>query len=446
MSSALLYGIGREQHEHTAALGNAYLEGVTASLAPALVHRDVWDAYDTLDRSRQAFGTSRLRLAVALLPDGHVLASTDPRRVPVDSLLSVNTSSGGGSPVGERGDVLQMARDIGQSGVNLGRVTIELDTSPERLARERIGLILVTVNAGVAIGCAALGWWLARKMLRPVRVLTEQLGRGAARAPQPIDPASAGGFSREFELMFGRYNEMVRAAGERQALAARLAEEERLATLGALAGSMAHEVNNPLGGMLTALDTLAVHGSVEDVRTQSLGLIRRGLEDIRTIVRATLVTYKSGEGSGRLAPESLDDLRYLVGPEAARREVHLAWENRLSSVAIVDASAVRQAVLNVLLNAVAASSPRGVVRLTADLTDGMLRIQVGDDGPGLPPAAAELLISPGVKPPTGSVGLGLWTAVRAVQSSGGTIRRVSSAVGTALVLLFPEEARGAAAT
>ena len=440
-STALLYGIAREQRQHTTALGTAYLEGVTASLGLALARQDVWDAYDTLDRSRRAFGPGRLVRAVAILPDGHVLASTDPRALPVGSAIGREADDGSGEVASANGDLLRMAKDVGESGVRLGRVVIDLNTRPEHLAREKVAMLLMAVNSALALACAIAGWWLTWRMLRPVHLLTSQFALGAEAAPRVVPSAAFGHFSPEFASLFSTYNRMVRSAAEREALAARLAEDERLATLGALAGSMAHEVNNPLGGMLMAVDTIAVHGSDETVRMQSLGLVRRGLENIRTIVRATLVIYKTSPGTALLTPEALDDLRYLVGPEAARRNISVSWDNRLLGSTVVDVAAVRQAVLNVVLNAVVASPTKGVVRVIADQAEGMLRIRVGDDGQGLPPAAQALLDSAGDTPPVGSTGLGLWTAVRVINAAGGRIWRASSTVGTALVLLFPTDAR-----
>lgn len=207
---------------------------------------------------------------------------------------------------------------------------------------------------------------------------------------------------------------------------------------------MAHEVNNPLGGMMTALDTPDVHGTDAAVRAQSVGFLRRGLADIRNVVRTSLVLYKAQPGPAVLTGEALDDLRYLIGPEAARRRVALAWDNRLTDVPVVDATAVRQAVLNLLLNAVAAPPTHGTVRLIAACSGTDLTLVLEDEGAGLPGPFVAMLGTPAPAAPAGSTGLGLWGALRAARTLGGTLHRAPSASGTMLVLQIPVEVRHAA--
>jgi signal transduction histidine kinase len=444
VSAGVLVRLTQEQDARVSALGRAYLDTTAAALAPSLAHGDVWEAFDVLDRGRQAFGALRLRLAAVVLPNGRILAATDPRRLPVGSAPPAELASHGtgGLAMDRIGGLGWMARDVTDGGRSLGKVLVEMDLAEERAGQVRLLLVMVAVNAALALALAALGWWVTSRMLRPVRLLAAHLG-GAADGPPTKLPVKAAGRSPEARTLFRRYNAMVESVEERQALTARLAEEERLATLGALAGSMAHEVNNPLGGMLTALDTIASHGSDPAVRTRSVSLLRRGLEDIRNVVRASLVLYKGPPTPGSaLDRGAMDDLRLLAGPEAARRGVTLDWDNRVGEEP-VDPTPIRQIVLNLLLNAIAATSPGGVVKLSAGRDRGRLVVAVSDGGPGLPEAMASILARPGPMPTGGGTGLGLWTAARAAQALGGTIRSTAAEAGTTLVLEIPMEERRA---
>ena len=114
---------------------------------------------------------------------------------------------------------------------------------------------------------------------------------------------------------------------------------------------MAHEINNPLGGLFNAIDTLKQHGDKPAVRRSTIDLVERGLKGIRDVVRAALMSYRTERDQRFLRPEDIDDLRLLISPEARRRGVFLEWRNGLVREFPVAASAVRQIILNLVLNA-----------------------------------------------------------------------------------------------
>ena len=127
----------------------------------------------------------------------------------------------------------------------------------------------------------------------------------AQAAPTPSLSRTDSEISREFAQLFDRFNAMARALDERESLATHLAEQEKYAVLGKLASGMAHEVNNPLGGLFNALDTFRRHGDDATVRESTLDLLERGLTHIRNVVRSTLVTYRRGvEETVRCAPST----------------------------------------------------------------------------------------------------------------------------------------------
>ena len=135
--------------------------------------------------------------------------------------------------------------------------------------------------------------------MRPIRVLTRHLQAGAEHQVSPIPDATVEGAPAEFRTLFGAFNEMAAAVRDRETLSRQLAEEERLASLGRLASGMAHEINNPLGGLFNALDTLKEHGERRDVRRRTIDLIERGLKGIRDVVRTALVTYRTDRDARR---------------------------------------------------------------------------------------------------------------------------------------------------
>lgn len=445
LSQGVLQRLSRDQERHLAELSAAYLDGLATALQPAAIRRDVWETFDALDRARGRYTALHPGVATLVLPDGSILASSEPRRFAVGGMLpegldarSAEAAARGAPVMDEATARATLGRELVEGGIALGRIVAEVDIAPLLAERATVRRTLLLANGALTLLFAVLGFVLVRRLLRPLEMLRAQVAAGGETGRvQPLPAAAIARAGPEFAGLFDAWNRTAVAIGEREAMAARLAEEESYAQLGKLASGMAHEVNNPLGGLLTAVDTLATHGDDQDVREASVAFLRRGLDDIRNVVRASLVTYKGRPGDGPLHHEDLDDLRFLVRHEVERRGLRLQWENTLPAESSADRTLTRQIVLNLLLNACAAS-PRGAtvrVAAAAGPDDGVV-IDVSDEGPGLPAAAIALLADPEASPPGGG-GLGLWIAVRLAQRLGGGIRLVTAAKGSRIRLEVP---------
>ena len=115
---------------------------------------------------------------------------------------------------------------------------------------------LIVTNAALTFVLALAAWLVVRRMMRPVQVLASHLETGMQRQVEPIPDAFLDKAPVEFRRLFEAFNRMAEAIRERETLSRQLVEEERLASLGRLASGMAHEINNPLGGLFNAIDTL----------------------------------------------------------------------------------------------------------------------------------------------------------------------------------------------
>jgi len=338
------------------------------------------------------------------------------------------------------GDTAWLSRTLRtEEDTVVGRLLAEVDVAASLRVRREILLTLVLVNGCLTLAFALGGYFVLKRMLQPLGVLTryvEQIREGR------VEPIPAGYHLRvasEFGQLFDRFNAMARAFSERQILAAHLAEQEKCAMLGRLASGMAHEVNNPLAGMLNAIHTIQAYGHDPAVLQVSLDFLKRGLAGIRNVVRATLVTYKGSSETGVLTGIDLDDLRFLVQHESEARHLHLEWDNRIVEPLSIDGPAVRQITLNLLLNACAASPDGGFVTVTMSPDAGELRIAVADQGRGLPKDMALLLHQDAPAPAPGpeSRGLGLWTTGDLVRRLGGRVKIEYPAAGTRVLVTLP---------
>lgn len=340
-------------------------------------------------------------------------------------------------------DTAWVQRELVADGQVVALVAAQL-AFPEQTSRQRrVAWFLTVADLVLATLAASLAMLVARRLMQPFMAVTAALDRaGTGRfEPLPLVPhdAEANRLAEAFNLMAARLR-------EREELAACLAERERAAMLGRLAASVAHEVRNPLAGMLTALETARCFGDDPAVRGRALDLVERGLRQIEAVVRSTLATYRQDDERRPLSAEDLEDLRLLVMPEARRGQVGLDWHVSLPEPFLTDALRLRQLLLNLLLNAVAATPPGGQVRLRVDRTaEALLTASVEDEAGGLPAEAEQRLAGSNAGAAAGgtSSGLGLEIAAQLAASLGARIRVENLARGSRITLYLPARAEEA---
>jgi signal transduction histidine kinase len=189
------------------------------------------------------------------------------------------------------------------------------------------------------------------------------------------------------------YDIEVRAARTGE-LAAQAVEQERLALLGEVSATLAHEIRNPLTGMRSLTQRLTAP-AVDDARrkryaTVILGEVDRLERIVDNLLAVGRRTVVRGGGAGTTPLEPLfDDLMLLVEARARRARITVERDPTTARAA-APRDALAQALLNLLINAVTHTPEGGQVRLAARM-DGSQRvaIRVTDTGPGVPPEARD---------------------------------------------------------
>lgn len=408
-------------------LADVYLDGLALALVDSIIREDVWGVFDVLDRSRR--GPSEIRPAETIVAaaDGYVIASSDPTRVasqnqvPAGFIEPLREDSK--IAISEDAKRAYVRREVLYENLRIGTIYAALDIAPLLAERREVLWALILTNIALTLLLAGAAWLIVARMMRPMQLLTDYLERSHSGEMTPIPDSIIARMASDYRRPFAAVNKLVAAVAEREALAAQLAEEERLASLGRLASGMAHEINNPLGGMFNAIDTLKRHGAKPLVRDSTIDLLERGLRGIRDVVRAALMSYRADRDERPLRPDDIEDLRLLISPEARRRGVFLRWQNDLLEEVPLRATTVRQIILNLTLNACQASPRDAQVMAIFTKTAGVISLMIEDEGSGMPAEGVSLLTgAAGVPAPIGNgTGLGLWMTNRLVRELGGHI-------------------------
>ncbi|WFE75317.1 sensor histidine kinase [Roseinatronobacter sp. S2] len=422
-SHLVLRALVNTQERHLREMALLEFAGVEATIGPFVVRDDIWEMFDLLDRVTQREGALRPLQATLIDPLGRVTVSTAPEINPLGAQRASMIAAA--TPVTApqydlSNGTIALSKVMQYQNRPLGQVIIEFDTTGFVTERTRTAAILIAGNAIATLIAALLGFWLMRRVLRPVARLTDEMGR-SSDALTPIPDAAIPRRNPEVAKLYDTYNGLIRAVAERDATTRRLADRERFVSLGRLAGTLAHEVNNPLGGLLNTVDTLRTYPDRADVVKNSADLLDRGLRHMRDVVRATLDVHRDAPERRSLALADLEDLNLLIRPEAEGRGQHLHWEITLPEdcVAHLPAGPVRQIVLNLLLNASSAAGYGGEIGLRLDREGAFVRLAIQDSGPGLPDHLHPRLLSDAPVAPGGGVGLRLVREL--VQDMGGQI-------------------------
>jgi signal transduction histidine kinase len=287
------------------------------------------------------------------------------------------------------------------------------------------GLVVITLSLIV-------GMFLAARLTRPLRHLAQRADAVAGDGdpedapPAPVDaPGEIGALAMRFE-------DMARRVSEREKLQSALARGDRLASVGTMAASVAHEINNPLTTVLGYAKLLLENKSAEHPDRTGLELIAEEAARMKSIV-GNLLDYSRSERAPRTAESARADvnatLRHtadLLVPQLRGMGVRLDMDlaDDLPECA-ADVHALQQVFVNLVQNAAQAMPGGGTVTIDSRRAPGNVAVQVcvTDQGEGIAKQDRHRVFEPFFTTKEAGTGTGLGLAVckHLITSAGGTI-------------------------
>jgi len=215
-----------------------------------------------------------------------------------------------------------------------------------------------------------------------------------------------------------------------------LVRSEKLAAVGQLTASIAHEVNNPIAviqGNLDLVRELLGADAVRAVRGE-LALVDEQIERMRLIVTQLLQFARPDEYAGYIdnvdTEAVLDGCLVLVGHLLAKTNIRIERDLRAALRPAINRNELQQVLVNLLVNAIHTMHDGGTLRLTSrDVAQDLVEISVTDTGPGLGPELLAELFKPFVTRKKDGTGLGLWISRSIVERYRGDIRAADRSDG-----------------
>jgi signal transduction histidine kinase len=415
------------------AMQQAY--SVAANAAEATLRSDYWALFKILEQATRGGEGGQMVTGVILDKSGVVMAALHPRAFPIGlhmasadpaertrirNLIEARQPRSNWGSVGDGGPFVEAAYPI-EAGQNVtGLVLLRLSAAEIASRTRTAAFTILGITAALAAVGSAVGATISNRMIRPLRELAaamDHIAEDSRRVPQVT--------IRDFDEI-GRlvqaFQGMAQGLAEKRELERELATAEKLAALGGIAAGVAHEVNNPLAGMLNCIDTLEKYPDDPTLLPRYIPMIKKGLHRIHSIVRGLLAELRIEDDGQWGCGDCLDDIRELVLVETQGRAVTLDWSNGLGCDTQLQCRRIQQVVFNLLKNAIQAVNDGGRVAFRALPGGGGGAVfEVEDDGVGIPPEHLSRIFDPFFTEKASGTGLGLWITYRLVQSMGGTI-------------------------
>jgi signal transduction histidine kinase len=388
---------------------------------------------------------------VAFIADGKIAASTlQPamQQQLTDKLQSLPRSPSGNEKIrlGDE-DYLVTSSNLTSSQSNLQtdngpRLVVLKSLEQASQLKSEVNRWVLTLGLLTLLVGTAMFISVSRTLTRPLKVLVEGT-RALAQGNFEYSLSKDGAVEiRELSRAFDRMRIELRKAQSE------LIDTERLATIGRMASSISHDLRHYLSAMYANAEFMSDGAIPQSEREDLLEEVRTAVQGMTDLLDSLLLFTQTGRA---LYPEyqSLDTIvenaANMVRSHPASRDVKIVLNGLVPMMAWVDAKKLGRAVYNLLLNGCQAARRGGyppMVTLTLLEEQQALRIQIADNGPGVPETIRQKIFLPFVSEGRESgVGLGLTLAQQIAQEHGGRVELSETAEHyTSFTIVLPKAA------
>lgn len=404
--------------------GSALADNLRRQIEPAVITGDSLHLHEAIAKAK--LSDENVVYVVVLDAAGNLLASTFAQGIP-RALIGVIADDGDKDAVYLQA-LDQPLVDISSQimGGDLG--SLHIGFSRERIVSfvhsRIVRLTIVFTALGIGALIAAIG--IGKGVGKPLERIANELHACSGRWPQ-LDHIESGPTREvnEFLTILKRMiGELEAAEKRRQNYEEKLMGMERMASVGQLASEVAHEINNPLDGLIEMVRYL--HNVADDsakVR-KYLPLMKKGLEQIEITGRRLLAFSRGGIEVHKEVfdvCEVIGDTMMLLRNSADRNGITIEATGQTACLAVGNGIATGQAIMNLLLNAMnAISGSEGKVVINTESHNGEVLVTVEDNGPGVDEQIRDRIFEPFFSTKEVGLGTGLGLAVsRTMLKKGG---------------------------
>lgn len=331
--------------------------------------------------------------------------------------------------------------------IGVESVNIPLDVAFSQVRRFSVVIFLFGFLALLTL-FAGLYLTFTQLVTRPLQALSGTFhniveGKEALHAERGIDRSDEiGDLTASFDILARHLHDAQEKLRRTAALEKQMMQTEKMAALGQLSAGVAHEINNPLGGIKLCFNNLLATKMNPDMREEHIQLVNDGLDRIQKIVRQLLDYSKNSPlstGTVSLNPiieKVLHLTDYIMEKKGIRLESTLAED--LPDIS-GDADKLEQVLLNITLNAIQVVRPGGSIHIRTGCENGWCVVGITDTGPGIPMEVFTHIFDPffTTKDVGEGTGLGLTISKAIVEQHRGVIEVETSSAGTVFRVKIP---------